>query len=392
MAYFKYSILFERTFFSEKDLSFTWRIALPLGISFYTFQQIAFLSDIYRSKIKEIDVKTYAIFKLFFPQFVAGPIVHYNRVAASYKRWPTFNARSVKFGLIILSIGLCKKLFGDHFAVMANAAFDNPSDLTMVEAWIGMLSFSFQIYFDFAGYSDMAVGLARMFGVSLPFNFNSPYKSASVSEFWRRWHITLSSWLRDYLYIALGGNRKGRVRTSVNLFLTMAIGGLWHGASWTFLGWGALHGGALVLMRKVRAPTIPRWIKVGGVFTFVTFVWVLFRAQSFDGAVAFYAALFNVNAVGMGEELARALLSVVPFTNYENVGQTRPLGEIASLLLAMVICFSMPNSQQISLWLVARRVDVARLAELPVLVAITVLLSLAFISPDTRNAFIYFEF
>jgi len=392
LSYFKYSILINGTFFHD-ELPLIWRLALPLGISFYTFQQIAFLSDIYRGKTTSFSLRTYLLFKLFFPQLIAGPIVHFERVRASYERWPTFNPRSVRFGLLMISLGFLKKLAGDYFGTIADISFDHQAGLSMYGAWVGALAFSFQIYFDFSGYSDMAVGLARLFGVSLPFNFNSPYKAKSIPDFWRRWHITLSTWLRDYLYIPLGGSRKGRLRTFVALFMTMALGGLWHGASWTFLAWGAAHGISQIVIRLVRVK-LPAFFGRSLLLLFIMLTWILFRSETFAGALDHYSTLFAINRVGVGVELWRVVNLLVPVLPVPLTVINRPeqVLQLVSMIGAAAVCIGSPNSQQISLWLAARRVAVLRFVDAPVLATAIVIISLAFISPDTSNAFIYFEF
>lgn len=391
LGYFKYSILIDKSLF-DGNSSWTWRIALPLGISFYTFQQIAFVADVYRGKVKSFTFKTYILFKLFFPQFVAGPITHFGRVAASYERWPTFNARSIKFGLIIFSIGMLKKLIGDHFGAIANNGFSHQEALSTYQAWISMVAFTLQIYFDFSGYSDMAVGVARIFGVSLPYNFNSPYKSKNLSDFWRRWHITLSQWLRDYLYIPLGGNRHGAVRMAVALFLTMALGGLWHGANWTFLLWGAAHGLALIVVRFFGF-SVPTFVGRFLVFLFVMLTWVLFRSDSISGATQHYLSLFDFSNSGIGVEFQRFIGTFLPNFNVDSkLNIPSQISEFSFIFVACLLCFFAPNSREISIWCVARRVYSLKLVEIPLLVAIIVILSVAFISPDTANAFIYFEF
>ena len=220
---------------------------LPLGISFYTFTQIAYLADVYANKAQEYAPANYALFVTWFPHLIAGPIMHHREMMPQFAT--AFRAkidpRLVLIGLSIFSVGLAKKvLLADQAAPFADAVFDRGAllPLTFAEAWVGALAYTMQIYFDFSGYSDMAIGLSLMFGVRLPVNFNSPYKSKSIIEFWRRWHMTLSRFLRDYVYIPLGGNRRGPVRRYANLMATMLIGGLWHGAGWTFVIWGALHG------------------------------------------------------------------------------------------------------------------------------------------------------
>ena len=372
LGYFKYSILVDATFFGGSS-PFTWRLALPLGVSFYTFQQIAFLCDVYRGKITCFSFRSYMLFKLFFPQFIAGPIVHFERVRASYERWPTFNARSIQFGLLIFTIGMIKKLIGDHFGGVADRGFSAQADLDMYSAWASMLAFTLQIYFDFSGYCDMAVGLARMFGVSLPFNFDSPYKAQSIREFWHRWHITLSRWLRDYLYIPLGGSRYGSAHTAFALFATMALGGLWHGAGWNFLLWGAAHGLALTLTRFASFDA-PALIKRACLLAFVALTWVLFRSTTFDGAMQHYASLLDTTSAGLA---------------FSSGPQVRELLAIAG---AFCLCLLAPNSQHIALRFVAHRADRLAYLTVPALCCAIFALALAFISAETANAFIYFEF
>lgn len=225
---------------------------LPLGISFFTFTQIAFLTDRYQRKINPPNLTDYGLFITFFPHLMAGPILHHKEIMPQFtnKLHRLLSWENIAIGLTIFSIGLFKKtMLADSLAPYANSIFDtaSKSQVTFSEAWLGSIAYSFQLYFDFSGYSDMAIGLARMFGIIFPLNFNSPYKSGDIITFWRRWHITLSRFLRDYLYIPLGGNRKGLLRRHINLLLTMLIGGLWHGAAWTFVLWGGLHGGYLVI-------------------------------------------------------------------------------------------------------------------------------------------------
>lgn len=391
LAYFKYSILISNTFFNS-NTSWAWKIALPLGISFYTFQQIAFIADVLRGKVTSFTFKNYILFKLFFPQFVAGPITHYERVKTRYERWPIFNHRSIRFGLIIFSIGLIKKIIGDRLGIIADDGFNHQANLNAYSAWVSTLAFTFQIYFDFSGYSDMAVGLARIFGVNLPFNFNSPYKSRNLSDFWRRWHITLSQWLRDYLYIPLGGNRRGKVRMAFALFMTMALGGLWHGANFTFVLWGIAHGLGLILIRFFGV-SLPAFFSRLLVFIFVMATWILFRSNTLGGAIQHYRALFNYSASDLGVELQRLINVFIPGWHIDHlVNKPNQIYEVLFILFVMLVCMFLPNSRQISLWLSARRVKDFTSLEIPVLATIIFILSLAFISPDTANAFIYFEF
>lgn len=225
-------------------------LALPLAISFFTFQQIAYLVDSYRQETQEYDLLNYVLFVTFFPQLIAGPIVHHKEMMPQFvnTRNKVKNYKNIAMGLFIFSIGLFKKVvIADKFAVWATTGFDIVPTLNLVEAWITSLSYTLQLYFDFSGYADMAIGIALLFNIRLPINFNSPYKALNIQDFWRRWHITLSRFMRDYIYIPLGGSRLGEFRIYANLMATFVIGGLWHGAGWTFVFWGFLHGLALVI-------------------------------------------------------------------------------------------------------------------------------------------------
>jgi len=259
LGYFKYADFFIENIniaFSVNAESLN--LLLPLAISFFTFQQIAYLVDSYRQETKEYDFLNYALFVTFFPQLIAGPIVHHKEMMPQFAktRNKVKSYRNIAMGLFIFSIGLFKKVvIADTFAVWATNGFDVATTLNLFEAWATSLSYTFQLYFDFSGYTDMAIGLALLFNIRLPVNFNSPYKATNIQDFWRRWHITLSRFLRDYVYIPLGGNKKGSFRTYNNLMATFVIGGLWHGASWAFIFWGFLHGLALTVQKL--------WSKLG---------------------------------------------------------------------------------------------------------------------------------
>ena len=248
LAYFKYANFFIGTINGVSGVQLPLlHVVLPLGISFFTFTQIAYLADVHAGKVAERNPAHYLLFVTYFPHLIAGPVLHHAEMMPQFRRpaiyRPIFENFAVGFGF--LTLGLIKKiLIADSVAPVANDFFDNPHSqmLGMAHSWIGVLAYTFQLYFDFSGYSDMAVGLSLLIGVQLPYNFNSPYKARSIIDFWHRWHMTLSRFLRDYLYFALGGNRKGKVRRHMNLMITMLLGGLWHGASWTFVVWGGLHG------------------------------------------------------------------------------------------------------------------------------------------------------
>ncbi|MTI43067.1 D-alanyl-lipoteichoic acid acyltransferase DltB (MBOAT superfamily) [Roseibium hamelinense] len=323
-------------------------LALPLAISFFTFQQISFLIDTYRGDVSDCDFPRYMLFVVFFPQLIAGPIVMQRETIPQFKM-KVFQNRLVlnlAVGATLFAIGLFKKIvLADGIAPYANTVFslaETGTGVPMEAAWIGALAYTFQLYFDFSGYCDMALGLARMFGIRLPVNFNSPYKATSISDFWRRWHITLSHFLRDYLYILLGGNRSGAARQKANLMITMLLGGLWHGASWNFVFWGGLHGAYLVinhgwsqLVGKGYVPNVlpaplAQFLSRALTLLAVVVAWVYFRAESFEGA--------NNILVGM-----TGLSTVYEPKLWESVTlETAPIW--AGLAMLSGIVFLLPNS------------------------------------------------
>ncbi len=310
LAYYKYANFFVDNFNAMTGQH--WHLApvlLPIGISFFTFTQIAFLADAYQKGVKELRFSHYGLFVTYFPHLIAGPVLHHAQMMPQFRDPATYRwqGANVSAGLQIFVIGLFKKVvLADGISPYADAAF-NPADAgqtpSLQEAWLGALAYTLQIYYDFSGYSDMAIGLSRLFNVSLPFNFDSPYKAASISDFWRRWHISLSTFLRDYLYIALGGNRHGSLRRYLNLATTMVLGGLWHGASWSFVLWGGLHGAYLMINHGFRAlcgPALQQrlarswsWRGLAWALTMLSVIlaWVFFRAATLDGALRLLQAL-----------------------------------------------------------------------------------------------------
>jgi len=313
LGYFKYADFFignvNAAFGAQMPLL---HLALPLAISFFTFQQIAYLVDSYRRETHEYDFLSYAVFVTFFPQLIAGPIVHHKEMMPQFAqaRNKVLNYRNIALGLFIFSIGLFKKVvIADTFATWATAGFDTAKTLNLFEAWATSLSYTFQLYFDFSGYTDMAIGAALLFNVKLPINFNSPYKATDIQDFWRRWHITLSRFLKDYIYIPLGGNRKGDYRTYSNLMMTFIIGGLWHGAGWTFVFWGFLHGAALVMHRawKRLGFTMNRWVAWFITFNFINIAWVFFRAKEWGDAIKVLSGMLGMNGVVLPGSLQGAL-------------------------------------------------------------------------------------
>lgn len=304
LGYFKYYNFLLWNINEVFDTAFAYQnLELPIGISFYTFQQIAFLVDAYREKVKERNFINYSMFVTFFPQLIAGPIVHHSEMMPQFanKANRILRSENLSKGLYIFFIGLFKKvIIADTFASWASRGFDVAESLTMVEAWATSLTYTFQLYFDFSGYTDMAIGLALMFNIYLPFNFNSPYKALDIQDFWRRWHMTLSRFLRDYIYIPLGGNRGGEAILLRNLMLTFLIGGIWHGAGWTFVFWGFLHGAATVIHRlwghtRIRMNSWLAWFIT---FNFVNVAWIFFRALSWGDAMKVLKGMIGMNGGG----------------------------------------------------------------------------------------------
>ncbi|MCW5751608.1 MAG: MBOAT family protein [Alphaproteobacteria bacterium] len=369
LGYFKYAgfalqnvnLLFDTGFSAGQ-------IVLPLGISFFTFQMIAFLVDVRRGEYRERSFLRYCVFVLFFPQLIAGPIVHPREVLPQFRnrRIYQFSRQNLAVGTTIFAIGLFKKaVIADGIAPFANVVFDGAAAGArpdFFEAWGGALAYTFQLYFDFSGYSDMAIGAARLFGIRLPLNFHSPYKALSIIDFWRRWHMTLSRFLRDYVYIGLGGARKGKARRYGNLFVTMLLGGLWHGAAWTFVAWGALHGFYLVVnhaWRYVRArlPVGP----VGGaerlagwLVTFLAVVvgWVLFRATSFESAVAILWGMAGGNGIALPAGIMARLGGLGPMLQEAGIagrlgGGTQFISTWSWCLALAVLAFLAPNTQEL---------------------------------------------
>lgn len=303
LAYFKYTNFFIDNINALSGTTlYIQQIVLPLGISFYTFTQIAYLVDSYKNQAKEYDFINYALFVTFFPHLIAGPILHHKEMMSQFQsRWTlTARYRNILMGLFIFSIGLFKKvMIADTFAIWADAGFASDASHDFFSAWTTSLSYTFQLYFDFSGYCDMAIGAALLFNIWLPINFNSPYKSLDIQDFWRRWHMTLSRYLRDYLYVPLGGNRCSSARLYLNLMITFVLGGLWHGASWMFVIWGALHGGALIVHRiwKQLGMRLPTWLAWFVTFFFVNITWVFFRANTLDDATRLLHSMFDIRSM-----------------------------------------------------------------------------------------------
>lgn len=365
LGYFKYANFFVETTNSllNTDLHLG-KIALPLGISFFTFQQIAYLVDSYRGETKSnYSFLNYATFVTFFPHLLAGPLIHHKSIITQFadRTLYHFKSENLAIGVTLFSLGLFKKVvLADGVAPYANQVFTAAShqdvSLTLFEAWLGALAYTLQLYFDFSGYSDMAIGIAKMFGVQLPINFNSPYKSINIIDFWRRWHITLSNFLRDYLYIPLGGNRQGEIRRNINLMITMLLGGLWHGAGWSFVFWGGLHGVYLLINHQWRSfrqrllghdlNRSQTWSRLlGSSITFIAVVvgWVFFRARDMHTAWIVLQGMVRVEGIDFSDLMPNLEIGIEQVEDIYELDPPMLTLIITSLLL---IIWLLPNTQQ----------------------------------------------
>ena len=366
LAYFKYADFFIHSVNALTQAEWPLlNVILPIGISFFTFTQIAFLVDTYQGKVSEYRFVHYLLFVTYFPHLIAGPVLHHKEMMPQFDQPSTYRLSSanIAVGLAIFAFGLAKKvLIADNLAPHAGFFFDQRDAPSLLVAWGGVLAYTFQLYFDFSGYSDMAIGLSRLFGIRLPLNFNSPYKADSIIEFWRRWHMTLSRFLRDYLYIALGGNRHGPLRRYLNLGATMLLGGLWHGAGWNFVIWGALHGAYLMINHGWSAlagaagwsSTGRPWQLASILLTFIAvcFAWVFFRAADLPRALTIVQGMVGAYRVALPDGIGNHLGSLKPLA--ERYGVTFYLGGGARFMqtygwvaLAGAIALLAPNTQQL---------------------------------------------
>ncbi|MDO9091391.1 MAG: MBOAT family O-acyltransferase [Rubrivivax sp.] len=375
------------------------RVILPIGISFYSFTQIAFLVDTYRAKVHEAKLLHYGLFVTYFPHLIAGPVLHHAQMMPQFGNAAIYRFDGANFaaGLAIFALGLLKKVvLADGVAPYADAIFhpvDGGLSPYRLEAWMGMLAYTLQLYFDFSGYSDMAIGLSWMFNVRLPYNFDSPYRASSISDFWRRWHISLSNFLRDYLYIALGGNRYGSVRRYANLATTMVLGGLWHGASWAFVIWGALHGVYLMvnhLFRAVCGQALCERLGRSRAFSLLSWAltmlavmvaWIFFRAETLPGALRMLHGLIGSNPVD----------GVYPLL--WNAGLQPLAGGLWCTALAL-LAFLAPNSNRVgeAIHQRVRQAAFIRGAVGSLAAAVVLLMVVVNAARDSVSAFIYFNF
>lgn len=355
LGYFKYTNFLISNINSLFSTDFNLlHIVLPLGISFFTFQQISFIVDAYRGEIPGYDLLHYACFVTYFPQLIAGPIVTHDELVPQFMdlKKKTFNPDNLAAGIYIFTIGLAKKkLLADNFGDLVAYGFTTLNNLTSVTAFLTMLAYTLQIYLDFSGYCDMAIGIGKMFNLELPINFDSPYKALTITEFWDRWHMTLTRFFTKYVYIPLGGNRKGKLRTYINIMIVFLASGLWHGASWTFVFWGAIHGIFCVITRIFRKffeklnPVLNWFIT----FSFVNIAWVFFRAESFSQATQLIKTMFSWNFAPIDPvfiEIFRheELKKVLSFFHIETYYP--PFLITAFFLISMIIILSRRNSYE----------------------------------------------
>jgi len=349
LSYYKYANFFvdNLNYFSGFNLTMA-TVILPIGISFFTFQKIGLLVDIYQNKIVELDFLYYSLFVTFFPQLIAGPITHHSEVIPQFKGLKNVSFDPICRGINYFVIGLSKKaVLADSIAKFATLQFNacaQGQHLDFLAVWSAALAYTVQLYFDFSGYSDMAIGLGLLFGIELPINFNSPYKSKSVIEFWQRWHITLSRFLKDYLYIPLGGNRKGNSRRYFNLLITMFLGGFWHGAGWTFIAWGALHGLYLVINHGWRSlinhfnirfkedDFIPNLSARILTFLAIVMAWVFFRARDLNTAGDMIKSMLGLNGFSLPSH---------------STSPCDPAITLAADLILLLITWTAPNTQEL---------------------------------------------
>jgi len=346
-------------------------VILPLGISFFTFTQIAFLIDTYQGKVREYNFTHYLLFVTYFPHLIAGPVLHHKQMMPQFNSSATYRIaiENISIGLTFFTIGLAKKvLLADSLSEYVTPVFGAAHDGVhpqMIGAWVGTLAYTLQLYFDFSGYSDMAIGISKMFGVNLPINFNSPYKSHNIIEFWRRWHMTLSQFLRDYLYIPLGGSRKGPVLRYVNLLATMLLGGLWHGANWTFVIWGGLHGLYLCANHlwqhlfggaERSVSKIERLFGILITFLAVVFAWVFFRAENVNNALTIMRGMLGMNGIGLPASFAFLVeynIHIPAHINFRGMfnelrEMPRDIPTMVSLFsISFILVWGLPNSQEL---------------------------------------------
>ncbi len=409
LGYFKYSDFFIDI--ANTSSGTNWQLnhlILPLGISFFTFTQIAFLVDVYRGIAREYNFVHYLLFVTYFPHLIAGPVLHHKQMMPQFNMPATYRANqdNINIGLTYFTIGFAKKvLLADSlsdFVIPVFEAARDGNEISFFTSWIGIIAYSFQLYFDFSGYSDMAIGLSKMFGIDLPVNFNSPYKAQNIIEFWKRWHMTLSQFLRDYLYIVLGGNRCGWIRRYLNIIITMFLGGLWHGANWTFVIWGLLHGIYIVINHAWRLMfprvAIRRYVffSIFSTYLCVTVAWVFFRADSLTSSIIVLKGLLGLNGISLPVTLSWMYPHVerLPFVVRFDGFSPELAVPVASTSIAIWFAFSglivwlLPNTQEI----IARFRSLHSRRNLIGSGLLGILFALSVLSISSVSEFLYFQF
>ncbi|MBL0744233.1 MBOAT family O-acyltransferase [Chryseolinea lacunae] len=372
LFYYKYANFFLTNFNTLFEGHYSLlNVILPLGVSFFTFTQIAYLVDSYQGKVGNYKFSNYCLFVTFFPHLIAGPIVHHTQLMPQFEDQKNANLNSWNFarGMFIFNLGLAKKIIiADTLSTIVSKGYADTALLTTLQAWVTSLAYSVQLYFDFSGYSDMAIGLGLLFNIDFPLNFNSPYRAKNIQDFWRRWHITLSQFLRDYIYVPLGGNRSGEWATARNLMITFILGGIWHGAGWTYIFWGFLHGAALVIHRQFTKLkiAIPDWLGVAVTFFYVNITWVFFRAPSWTAATDLLRAMF-----GVGAKMSEVSL----VSDYYS----------APIWVAAAILLFTKNTNELG---AEFKPDTRRLVTL----VLVILINLLFLNSATNQEFLYFDF
>ncbi|OCS87049.1 MBOAT family O-acyltransferase [Caryophanon latum] len=355
LGYYKYTDFFIDTINTALSTNMALlHLALPLAISFFTFEQISYLVDSYRGETKHYTLLDYSMFVTFFPKLIAGPIVYHNEIIPQFESEETkkINWSNISAGVFIFAVGLFKKVaIADTFAVWATNGFENSSKLTLIEGWITSLSYTMQLYFDFSGYCDMAIGIALLFNINLLQNFNSPYKALDIQDFWRRWHMTLGRFLTHYIYVPLGGNRKGKRRTYINIFIIFMISGFWHGAGWTFIFWGFLHGVASMICRywKMAGYKMNKFVAWFITFNFVNIAWVFFRAESWGQAIEVLKSMLGLNGISLPKffESKAAILSDynIQFNNFY-LSNIEVIQVSLLIMVSLYVCTKLKNSIQ----------------------------------------------
>lgn len=370
------------------------RLVLPLGISFYTFQQLSYVIDSYRRECENYSFPEYAAYVSFFPQLIAGPIVYHSELIPQFKdkTKKRLDFENLSKGLYAFSLGLAKKvLIADTFSKVVGIGYGAVSELNTTSAFLVMVCYSLQIYFDFSGYCDMAYGMGYMLNIKLPVNFNSPYKAESISDFWDRWHMTLTRFFTKYVYIPLGGSRCGRTRTCLNVMIVFLVSGLWHGANWTFILWGALHGTFSVIEKliNVKALRLPRFLKTGITFLLVTFAWSLFRADSIGDAGMLWTQLFHGGFGTVYQPITDCFQDLIEVSFLYRAGLSGIMTKYPWLmvtgftLVSTIACFTMKNTQE--------KVQEMKLTNRRLLVVV-ILMLWSILSLSEISEFLYFNF